>query len=128
MRSFAAGPRSSPAGAAADLEAAAAAIAESEASEEVLIWEAANRRFHHAITAPCGLPRLLATIVDLQRTSARFLFATWQELNWQPRSEAEHRQILAALQAGRIEPAALALETHILEAGEALAAKLLASR
>lgn len=113
--------------AAADLEAAAAAIAEAEASDVALIWEAANRRFHHAITAPCGLPRLLATIEDLQRTSARFLFATWQGLDWQPRSEAEHRHILAELTAGRIEPAAQALETHILEAGEALATKLLAS-
>jgi len=113
--------------AAADLKAAAAAIAESEVSEEVLVWEAANRRFHHAIIAPCGLPRLLATIADLQRTSARFLFATWQGLDWQPRSDTEHRQILAELRAGRIEPAALALETHILDAGEALAAKLLAS-
>ncbi len=107
-----------------DLEAAAAAIAEAEASDAVLIWEAANRRFHHAITAPCGLPRLLATIEDLQRTSARFLFATWRSLDWQPRSEAEHSQILAELRAGRIEPAAQALEAHILAAGDALAASL----
>jgi len=114
--------------AAADLDEARAAISEAEASGAVLVWEAANRRFHRAITAPCGMQRLLATIEDLQRTSARFLFATWQQLDWQPRSEAEHRQILAELQAGRIEPAALALETHILEAGEALATKLLASR
>jgi DNA-binding GntR family transcriptional regulator len=114
--------------AAADLEEAAAAIAESETSDAALVWEAANRRFHHAITAPCGMQRLLATIEDLQRTSARFLFATWRELDWQPRSEAEHRQILAELRTGRIEPAAQALETHILEAGEALATKLLASR
>ena len=113
--------------AAADLDAAAAAIAESEASEAVLIWEAANRRFHHAITAPCGLPRLLATIAELQRTSARFLFATWQGLDWQPRSEAEHRHILAELTAGRAETAAQALEAHILAAGEALAAQLQAS-
>ena len=109
---------------AADLEAAASAIAEAEASDAVLIWEAANRRFHHAITAPCGLPRLLATIAELQRTSARFLFAAWQSLDWQPRSEAEHRRILAELQAGRIEPATQALEAHILAAGDALAASL----
>ena len=107
-----------------DLEAAAAAIAEAEASDAVLIWEAANRRFHHAITAPCGLPRLLATIEDLQRTSARFLFATWRSLDWQPRSEAEHSQILTELRAGRIEPATQALEAHILAAGDALAASL----
>lgn len=113
--------------AAADLEEAAAAIAEAEASDAAPVWEAANRRFHHAITAPCGMRRLLATIADLQRTSARFLFATWRELDWQPRSEAEHRQILAELRAGRIEAAARALEAHILEAGEALAAKLLSS-
>jgi DNA-binding GntR family transcriptional regulator len=116
--------RGFPGLAAAYLEEAAAAIAEAKASDAVLIWEAANRRFHHAITAPCGMPRLLATIEDLQRTSARFLFATWQDLDWQPRSEAEHSQILAELQAGRIESAAQALEAHILAAGEALAASL----
>ena len=71
--------------------------------------------------------RLLATIADQQRTSARFLFAAWRDLDWQPRSDAEHRQILTELQAGRIEPAVRALETHILDAGEALAAKLLRS-
>ena len=99
-------------------------MAEAEASDAVLVWEAANRRFHHAITAPCGMQRLLATIEDLQRTSARFLFATWRELDWQSRSEAEHRQILAELAEGHLEPAARALEAHILEAGEALAASL----
>lgn len=108
----------------ADLETATAALAEAEASDDVQLWEAANRRFHHAITAPCGMPRLLAAIEGLQRTSARFLFATWRELDWQPRSEAEHRHILAELAAGRLDGAAQALEAHILAAGDALAARL----
>jgi len=34
------------------------------------------------ITAPCGMPRLMASIGDLHRSDARFLFATWKELDW----------------------------------------------
>ncbi|CAN7475400.1 GntR family transcriptional regulator [Bosea sp. LjRoot90] len=109
---------------AADLDEASAALAEAEASGELLVWQRANERFHRAITAPCRMKRLLATIDDLHRTSARFLFATWRDLAWQPRSDAEHRQILDHLVAGRIEQAAQTLETHILNAGQALAEKL----
>lgn len=108
----------------ADFTAAAAALAETEASTELLLWEDANRRFHRALTAPCGMKRLIAAIDDLHRTGARFLFATWRDLNWQPRSDAEHRIILAHLEAGRLEPAAAALEAHILQAGRALAQRL----
>jgi DNA-binding GntR family transcriptional regulator len=107
-----------------DLDEAAAALAEAEASHELLVWQRANERFHRAITAPCRMKRLLATIDDLHRTSARFLFATWRDLDWQPRSDAEHRRILAELAAGRIKQSALALEAHILNAGQALAERL----
>lgn len=107
-----------------DLDEAAAALAEAEASGELLVWQRANERFHRAITAPCRMKRLLATIDDLHRISARFLFATWRDLAWQPRSDAEHRQILDHLVVGRIEQAARTLEAHILNAGRALAEKL----
>lgn len=108
----------------ADLDEAEAALVEAEASGDLLVWQHANERFHRAITAPCRMQRLLATIDDLQRTGARFLFATWRDLAWQPRSDAEHRRILAHLAAGRVAEAAQALEAHILTAGQALAERL----
>jgi len=104
----------------ADLSAAGAAQSEGEASADISVWEAANRRFHRALVAPCAMPRLMASIDDLHQVSARFLFATWQELEWQPRSDDEHRVILARLRARNVDGAASALERHILAAGQAL--------
>ena len=66
----------------ADLDAARQALVEGEASDQIAVWEAANRRFHLAITAPCAMPRLMASIGDLHRSDARFLFATWKQLDW----------------------------------------------
>jgi DNA-binding GntR family transcriptional regulator len=108
----------------ADLSAAGAAQSEGEASADISIWEAANRRFHRALAAPCAMPRLMASIDDLHQVSARFMFATWQELEWQPRSDDEHRVILAQVRARNVERATAALEHHILAAGRALCAKL----
>lgn len=107
-----------------NLAAAHAALLEGEASDRIADWEAANRRFHHAIIAPCGMPRLLASISDLHRSSARFLFATWKDLDWGPRSDSEHRAILEALRAGEGEDARAMLEAHIRAAGEALIGRL----
>jgi DNA-binding GntR family transcriptional regulator len=112
---------------AADLDAAHKALVEGEASEEIADWEAANRRFHLAITAPCGMSRLMASISDLHRSDARFLFATWKQLDWQPRSDTEHWAILKALQRGDGARARKLLEAHIGEAGKALVERLRAT-
>jgi DNA-binding GntR family transcriptional regulator len=108
----------------ADLSAAGAAQSDGEASSDIAVWETANRRFHRALVVPCAMPRLMANIDDLHLVSARFLFATWQELKWQPRSDDEHRVILARVRARNVEGAATALENHILAAGRALCARL----
>jgi DNA-binding GntR family transcriptional regulator len=112
----------------ADLSAAGAAQSQGEASADIAVWEAANRRFHHALLAPCAMPRLMTSIDDLHQVSARFLFATWQELEWQPRSDDEHRVILARMRARNVAGATTALEDHILAAGRALCAMLARSR
>jgi DNA-binding GntR family transcriptional regulator len=107
-----------------DLSAAAAALAEADISRDIVLWEAANRRFHRALTTPCAMPRLVASIDDLHQAAARFLFATWQELEWKPRSDDEHRRILAAIRKGDTQRATAALRDHILAAGKALSAML----
>ncbi len=106
--------------ASADLDAARLAIADGEAGCELIVWEGANRHFHRAITAPCGMPRLMVAIHDLQRSSARFLLATWRDLDWQPRSDAEHRAIIENIESDNIEHASALLRTHIPAAGRAL--------
>jgi DNA-binding GntR family transcriptional regulator len=108
----------------ADLEVARTALAEGSSSDEISAWEAANRRFHVAITAPCAMPRLMAAIADLHRSDARFLFATWKELDWEPRSDAEHRAILDAIVRRDNDGARALLEAHVREAGRALVQRL----
>jgi DNA-binding GntR family transcriptional regulator len=107
-----------------DISAAAAAQAAGATSTDIAVWEAANRRFHRALTAPCALPRLMANIDDLHQVGARFLFATWKELEWQPRSDDEHRVIMTAVRKRNAKGAIAALGEHILAAGRALAAML----
>lgn len=110
-----------------DIEVARQALAECEASDQIAVWESANRRFHLAITAPCSMPRLMESIGDLHRSDARFLFATWKQLDWQPRSGAEHRAILDAVERGNGKRARTLLESHVREAGRALVEHLLTS-
>lgn len=108
----------------ADIEAARLAIAEGQASDDLIIWEDANRRFHRAILAACAMPRLLLAIDDLHQASARFLLATWKDLDWQPRSDAEHCAIVGSIEAADVEGASALLRDHILGAGRALAERL----
>jgi DNA-binding GntR family transcriptional regulator len=107
-----------------DLAVATGALSDGETSSDIAVWEAANRRFHRALTAPCAMPRLMASIDDLHQTGARFLFVTWKELEWQPRSDEEHRMILQAARQRDVARAVAALHDHIVGAGQALCAKL----
>ena len=66
----------------------------------------------------------MASINDLHRSDARFLFATWKHLDWQPRSSAEHRAILDAITRRDGDGARALLEAHVREAGRALMERL----
>ncbi len=105
---------------AGDIAEAQAALLEAAASDDIAVWEVANRRFHNALMRPCAMPRLLVTIADLQSAAARYLFATWRDFDWQPRSDIEHRALLVAARAGNVEVAGVILRAHILAASETL--------
>ena len=83
-----------------------------DTSDNVRDWEAANRQFHRMILTPCGMPRLLKTIDDLQMASARFLFAAWRQ-NWESRTDHDHRAILDALKKGQTDRACATLARHV---------------
>jgi DNA-binding GntR family transcriptional regulator len=108
----------------ANVAAAERAIRAGEAGDDIEAWQVANTRFHRALLVQCNMPRLLSTISDLQRVAARFLHATWARLDWQSRSQDEHRAILALVQAGDAKAAGDALANHIRAAGAALAQSL----
>jgi DNA-binding GntR family transcriptional regulator len=102
------------------IDVAGAAVKDAESTTELLDWEAANQRFHRALAAPCGMPRLISTIDSLLQASSRYLLATWRERDWQPRSDSEHRAIVAAVVKKDADKACALLSGHIVAAGEAL--------
>src|SRR3954471_23837622 len=102
---------------AAILDQAEEATKAGDKSRDVRSWEEANRAFHRLILAPCGMPRLLATIDDLHAASARFLFAAWRS-EWETRTDQDHRAILTALRQGNTESAAATLGRHVQWIGQ----------
>lgn len=113
---------------AADLATARSAMADCDGTTDITVWENANRRFHAALYLPGQRPRLLASIADLHRISARYLYAAWKDLDWQDRSSAEHSSIIRAVEKGAFDDASELLRDHILEAGHALADRMMAQR
>lgn len=94
------------------LEQAEEVTRHGDSASTVRDWEAANRKFHRLILAPCRMPRLLRTIDDLQAASARFLFAAWRR-DWEARTDHDHRAILEALRKGQTDPACATLARHV---------------
>ena len=94
------------------LDAAEDVTRKGDRASTVRDWEAANRRFHQLILAPCRMPRLLRSIDDLHAASARFLFAAWRQ-DWEARTDHDHRAILDALRKGQTERACTTLARHV---------------
>lgn len=105
---------------AADLEMAAMAIEAAEQSDELTDWSEANWRFHRALYAPCGRPRLMETLENLWRGADRYLRVVWQAERWQARSQREHRAILRACRKQDATTAAELVAGHVTAATAAL--------
>lgn len=103
-----------------DYSEAERAIAVCARTRNIAVWEAANRKFHLALTAACGMPRLMSAIQELQRAASRCLFTAWRDLDWQPRSDDDHTAILKLLKVGDVDAAVTMLAQHIMDAGNAL--------
>jgi DNA-binding GntR family transcriptional regulator len=89
---------------------------EGDNAPDVQAWEQSNRRFHRTLLLPCGMPRLLKAIDDLQAASARFLFSGWSA-EWEAPTDRDHSAILTALRAGQVEHAGSILKRHVLLGG-----------
>jgi DNA-binding GntR family transcriptional regulator len=89
------------------------ALIEADNAETLSEFETANRAFHHALVAPCGMPRLLASLDGLQLANSRLVFAMARHAGWRPRSNQDHRLILGALRARNVDQACSLLARHI---------------
>jgi DNA-binding GntR family transcriptional regulator len=102
-----AAPRLTP----AHLASIELALIEADNAETLAEFETANRAFHRALVAPCGMPRLLASLEALQLANSRFSMA--RVAGWRPRSNQDHRLIFAALRAHNVDQACGLLARHI---------------
>ena len=89
------------------------ALIEGDNAETIQDFEMANRAFHHALVAPCAMPRLLGSLDGLQLANSRLVFAMARNAGWRPRPNQDHRLILQALRARNIEQACSLLARHI---------------
>ncbi|MDA9453770.1 transcriptional regulator [Bradyrhizobium sp. CCBAU 11445] len=89
------------------------ALIEGDNAKTIEEFETANRAFHQALVAPCGMPRLLASLDGLQLANSRLVFAMARSVGWRPRSNQDHRLILQALRTRNIDQACNLLTRHI---------------
>lgn len=93
------------------------ALVAGDNADDLVAWEAANRAFHTSLAELSRMPRLVATVADLNVAFSRQVFSQQKNDQWKPRSNHDHRRIYEALCAADVETAAYLLENHIL-AGE----------
>ncbi|MCK1525004.1 GntR family transcriptional regulator [Bradyrhizobium sp. 17] len=97
----------------ADLARVELALIDGDNAETIEEFEKANRLFHQALVASCGMPRLLASLDGLQLANSRLVFAMARSAGWRPRSNQDHRLILQALRARNLDQACNLLARHI---------------
>ncbi|MBH5371137.1 GntR family transcriptional regulator [Bradyrhizobium glycinis] len=96
-----------------DLAQIELALIEGDNADTIEQFELANRAFHHALVAPCAMPRLLASLDGLQLANSRLVFAMACNQGWRPRPNQDHRLILQAVRARNIDQACNVLLRHI---------------
>jgi DNA-binding GntR family transcriptional regulator len=100
-----------------DLEGEVRAAA---ATGDVAAMSRANRRFHHALLDPCGLPRLLWHIWLLWDATEVYRLMLYADDRGRERVESEHRLVVQAVVAGDADAVADALAEHRRHAFQAL--------
>lgn len=85
---------------------------------------AVNAAFHTALYEPANRPRLLAQIAALHDLVDRYMRIAAVELDYLERSNAEHRDIIAACRRRDTAAAERLVERHIASAGVELLARL----
>jgi DNA-binding GntR family transcriptional regulator len=98
---------------AAGFEKIERALQAADEAKTMTAWEQANRAFHLALVAPCGMPRLLAMLDELQLANSRIIFSATRSAGWQPGSSHAHRQIVNALKQRDFAKATALLQRHI---------------
>jgi DNA-binding GntR family transcriptional regulator len=96
------------------LAAAHAALAAADAAGDAADRSLANRAFHRTLYAGCGNALLIKTLDELRDQTALVSSVAWSSRPWSWEQEAlEHREILAAAEAGDAELVRALTRAHI---------------
>jgi DNA-binding GntR family transcriptional regulator len=95
-----------------------------DAETDIFRWSELNRDFHTVLYAPANRPRLMSLINTMRANVNRYMRLYISLLNFKPRSQEEHRRILAAVQRRDSRKAIAALERHLGTACRELVAYL----
>ncbi len=95
------------------LRKAADMLDQIDGEANVARWGALNAAFHLALYSRCGNSRLLAAIEAYHGAVDRYVRVLLSNLDYQSRSQAEHRDLLAACSNGDEKRAASILRGHL---------------
>ena len=84
--------------------------------ENIAKWGELNWEFHATLYSPASLPRLTDTIKTLHTNISRYLVLYLAGMDYQKKSQREHRAILDACRHGNTEKAVTYLEDHLRSA------------
>ncbi|AEG60395.1 GntR family transcriptional regulator [Desulforamulus ruminis] len=83
-------------------------------------WGEMNWRFHETIYLPAERPRLLALIQTLHNNAERYMRLYLSAMNYQAKSQAEHRELLQACVQKNVQAAQRVLRKHMEDASAVL--------
>ncbi len=108
----------------AHLKHAKAILDDIDQEENVARWGELNWEYHSTLYAPAAMPRVMESIRRLHTNIARYLVLYLAGLDYQTKSQKEHRAILEACRHGDTEKAVAYLEAHLRGAARQLLAFL----
>lgn len=102
------------------LKRAGELLAAIDREENIARWGELNWEFHATLYAPAGLPRVMETLRTLHANIARYLVLYLAGMDYQKKSQREHRLLLRACREGDAEKAQAILEGHLRSAATQL--------
>jgi len=84
--------------------------------DNIAKWGELNWEFHATLYSPANLPRVMETLRTLHTNIARYLVLYLAGMDYQKKSQREHRALLQACRAGEVEKAEDILDSHLRSA------------
>ncbi|CAD5300095.1 Transcriptional regulator [Bosea sp. 62] len=108
----------------AKLDEADRVLGQIDAEPDVGRWGALNRAFHLVLYSACGNCRLLGLIEAHHNAADRYVRILLSNLDYRSRSQAEHRELLAACRQRDESRAVHVLRQHLVEGSQTLVAAI----